>query len=71
MAERIFCENDFKLVSRREGRLSRESFQRYKDMSLGKPVPPQTASTEELLALGYDPRDPWVQCLLERTLFNW
>lgn len=68
---RVFTEADFELVDYEYAGLTKDQFEQYKKEFLGRPVPSQTTSTAALLALGYEPPDAWVQCLLEERLPNW
>ena len=72
-AARVFTEADFEGVDYRAAGLTERSFAQYKATFVGKPVPPQTTSDADLVALGYDskPPGPWVQCCIEERLPNW
>lgn len=73
VAARVFTAADFEGVDFRAAGLTRRQFEQYKKVFVGKPVPPQTISDADLVALGYDlkPPGPWVQCCVERWLPNW
>ena len=68
---RVFTEQDFKLVSYKEARLTRAQFEQFKKTFIGKPVPEQDVPTDHLLALGYQLPQPWIQCCIEEPMFNW
>ena len=68
---RVFVETDFDHIDLDEFRLTRVQFTAYKKRLLGEQVPVQNVSDERLLALGYDPPEPWVQRCIEQDLPNW
>jgi hypothetical protein len=68
---RVFIEKDFADVNYKEVRLTRSQFEEYKKTLIGRPVPPQDITDDELFALGYDGPEPWVQCCIEEPMPNW
>ena len=68
---RVFTEKDFKLVNYKEVGLTRAQFEEYKKKFIGKPVPKQDVPTDQLVALGYQLPEPWIQCCIEEPMVNW
>ena len=68
---RVFTDPDFARVDYEEVRLTRGQFEEYKKSLLGRPIPPQDVTDDELFALGYDGPEAWVQCCIEEPMPNW
>ena len=68
---RVFTDNDFANVNYEEVGLNSAQFEEYKKSLLGRPIPIQDITNDELFALGYDGLQPWVQCCIEEPMPNW